>query len=746
MAREQTQDLPTRGLRPANVAAGQYRVAVQQAPESKLMGLARGLSSVNRGLQAYTEMGGTLSDMYEEEIGEMNLEQVEKERLKMEKRLDGAERKGLIPFFGNPLNWERNRRAIGRRYAALLHDQTVSNEGRFYQGRKEGDADLTVGEILDQEREQFLGQQQGLMQNPIMLQAFESEWQRQSNVLQQRFSDQKQREYIQNIASDTAGQLHNLVKGIDYDELSEGTRASINKQAVVIWSATGSLSRTNQEKVIKSVATSLARINPQRAFDFLEVAKKNLSIGAVELSDEKNTQMFDELEDLIGDVAREEERESGNTLDEERKKKRAAIQDESQRLFNQYRAAVFSIERGVAWEWSHNNKTYTNREVFDIDFGKMLTDMQAEAKGTDSEDEKTGIVATVAAEMDQFVTGRASITQRNVFVNQTKVDKKLANARQAMASIITARVNNVTKKHEIDLTRDPDFRIWNENYANDLDQIEIYAEEFFNQAQGSVEQRISLTNEFIQKKVSEWNERQTEELNEIEERVTLDKTLMDERQTGIQNAQANGEPVETQKLEGEELIQALNLNYNLIATSPNEAIQKRASKYLYQWYDTNKVKEILMGAPKVKGGVRTSYWGFRVVDEVKYTEEELEGFEKLYLKIETAKGIYTDLHLFPKAKNQVPGEERYTITRVSEDDLTKRDSIGYEVNIKDLSTKVHRILTEQELDTPDAKSVKRKAEMLGVNVNTLIEDQRQLYKDNKQAFELFQPTNPPPVK
>jgi hypothetical protein len=40
MAREQVQNLPTRGIRPANVQAGQYRVAVQQAPESQLMGLA----------------------------------------------------------------------------------------------------------------------------------------------------------------------------------------------------------------------------------------------------------------------------------------------------------------------------------------------------------------------------------------------------------------------------------------------------------------------------------------------------------------------------------------------------------------------------------------------------------------------------------------------------------------------------------------------------------------------------------
>jgi len=740
MAREQTQDLPTRGLRPANVQAGQYRVAVQQAPESKLMGLARGLTSVNRGLEAYTNMGGTLNEMFEEEIGEMNLEQVEKERLKMEKRLDGAERKGLIPFLGNPLNWERSRKAIGRRYAALLHDQTVSNEGRFYKGRKEGDADLTVGEILDQEREKFLGQQQGLMQNPMMMQAFESEWQRQSNVLQQRFSDQKQREFIQNIASDTSGQLHNLVKVVDYSNLNEKTRASIDKQASEIWAATGSLSRTNQEKVIKSVATSLARINPQRALDFLEVAKKNLSVGAVKLSDEKNTQMFDELEDLIGDVWREEEKESGNTLDEERKKKRAAIQDESRKLYDQYRAAVFNMETLGKWQWSHNGKTYTDREVFQSDFELMLANMQTEAIGSAAYDDTTTIVATVRGEMEQFVTGRGSATQQSIFINQTRVDKKIANAKQALGSIVNARVNNIKAK-EIQLVDVQRFTDWNSSYADELDQLELDAESFFNATEGSRQEKIEKTNEFINTKIAEWNQRQMDELVEIEQQAISDKLLLDEQRAGIQNAQANGEPIETLKLKDKELIQALNLNYNLIATSPDTKIQRQAAKYLYQWYDTNKVKEILMGnTPKVSKG-RDRYGNY--INEVQYTEEELDEFEKLYLKIETAKGIYTDLHLFPKSKNQVKGEERYTITQVREDDWTKRDSIGYEVNIKDLSTKVHRILTEGELNTPNANSVKRKAEMLGKPVKALIEDQRQLYKDNKQAFELFQPTKPP---
>ena len=56
MAREQTEDLPTRGLRPANVVGGQYRVAVQQAPESGYTKLARSLSNVSAGLQAYASV------------------------------------------------------------------------------------------------------------------------------------------------------------------------------------------------------------------------------------------------------------------------------------------------------------------------------------------------------------------------------------------------------------------------------------------------------------------------------------------------------------------------------------------------------------------------------------------------------------------------------------------------------------------------------------------------------------------
>ena len=155
-SREEVSDLPVRGLSPANVAGGQYRVAVQQAPESGYTKLARSLSNVSAGLQAYAQAGETVSEMYEQELQGMTLDQIKAEQAKMQKRLDGAVRKGKLPFLGNPMNWERNQKAIARRYAGLLHSQTVSQDGRFFGGKKDGDEKLSVGDILLQEREQFL--------------------------------------------------------------------------------------------------------------------------------------------------------------------------------------------------------------------------------------------------------------------------------------------------------------------------------------------------------------------------------------------------------------------------------------------------------------------------------------------------------------------------------------------------------------------------------------------------------------
>jgi hypothetical protein len=65
------------------VQAGQYRVAVQQAPESQLMGLARGLSSVNRGLEAYAGIAEIHRELGEErgalEAAQADLAQATKE-------------------------------------------------------------------------------------------------------------------------------------------------------------------------------------------------------------------------------------------------------------------------------------------------------------------------------------------------------------------------------------------------------------------------------------------------------------------------------------------------------------------------------------------------------------------------------------------------------------------------------------------------------------------------------------------
>ena len=298
MAREQTEDLPTRGLRPANVVGGQYRVAVQQAPESGYTKLARSLSNVSAGLQAYAQAGQTVSEMYEQEVQDMNLQQVKASKEKMEARLDKAERKGKLPFLGNPLNWERNQKALARRYAALLHNQTTSSEGRFQNGKKANDWSLSVGEILDQEKERFLKDNPELTQNSLMLQVFEGEWQQRSNMMHQRFSDQKRKEMLAETTRETAHSIFDSftaeMDAIDADKQLTGIQkdqAKIRiKQAIVEkWGDLNALSPINQLAVIRKISKMLADTDPQEAYDFLEFAKENLKVGANLLGEETAT-------------------------------------------------------------------------------------------------------------------------------------------------------------------------------------------------------------------------------------------------------------------------------------------------------------------------------------------------------------------------------------------------------------------------------------------------------------------------
>ena len=726
MAREQTEALPTRDLRPANVAGGQYRVAVQQAPESGYTKLAKALSSFSTGLNSYTQAGESLSEMYEEELQGKTLAQVKAEQAKMQKRLDGAVRKGKLPFLGNPLNWERNQKAIARRYAGLLHSQTVSNEGRFYKGRKDGDQSLTVNEILEQEKAQFLSENPEIASNPLMLQTFDADWTQRSDILNQRFSDQKQKEYIQNIASDTASQLHQFAK----KSKDLFTTDSLN-ELDEIWSGTGNFTRTQQEKVLTSVFKSLAKVDENKAYDLLDATKGKIMIGGQLMGHTDNAQMLDELKDMIGDVARTEMQEDAGRGDEERQKRIQYIQDETKRVFSTYVNTVNDINNVGHAEF--DGVRYESKESFDLAFNEHLRELR-----TNSDDEGVGIVTSnVSQEIDEFTIGRGSITQRSIFEAKTGVQDTLRTTDQTFSDLIRPSISQAISK-EIALQDNLDFRIWSQQNNTSRQQIAQEAFVFYQNQRGDEQSRVDATKAFITKRTEEHTTQYLNELNAIIKREEEDQVVVEEQERLIDKAKAAEEPIAVRKLKGVQLFDALEVNYGIFTTSTDKEKSKRAVREFWTWYDTETVQGILQGdipkSPRVTREMVDFETGGTIpyiVPEVPYSTDELEKLERLYLKVQSAKGIYTEILNYKKIEGGEDDEDLYQV-------IVGGQPNGYDINIKDLNPNVHRILTEEELLDTESQTAKRKAKMLGRSVESLRKSQTELYEKNREIYRMFE--------
>jgi len=725
-SREEVSDLPVRGLSPANVVGGQYRVAVQQAPESGYTKLARSLSNVSAGLQAYAKAGETVSEMYEQELQGMTLDQIKAEQAKMQERLDGAVRKGKLPFLGNPMNWERNQKAIARRYAGLLHSQTVSQEGRFFGGKQDGDEKLSVGDILLQEREKFLRNNPELAQNPLMLQAFDADWTQRSDVLNQRFSDQKQKEFNQNIASDTASQLHELAKATP-NLITEDSFAAIEE----IWANTGNLNRIQQEKVITSTFKSLSKVDEHKAYQLLKAMTNRVKIGGQFLGHKDNSQMIDELKDLIGDVARNEMQEDGNRMDEERKKQNHRIQDESRKQFSSYVNMVQDMEDTGSVEF--NDERHESRETLTIAFRQHLRELRSE-----SDDETMDIItAQVFQEIDEYTTGRGSVTQRNIFDEKTGVNITYRSVDQTFSDLAQAAITEATNKG-IKLSGSTEYELWSQRNNSTRNKIPQEAFEFYQNQRGTEEERIEATKDFITNRFEQHTRDNLEQLKQIIKQEEQGKELIDEQQRYIEKAAEAKEPVKVRNLKGEQLFDALEVNYSIFTTGKNKKLNKQAVTEFWKWYDTEKVISILNGETPKVAAFNMAFSGDAdnpiitlPVPAVPYTEQELEKLERLYLKVQSAKGMYTELHNFKKIDGGEEDEDLYQV-------IVDGQANGYDVNVKELNPRIHRILTEEELLDTQSATAKQKAEILGRSIESLRKDQSELYEKNRKIYKMFE--------
>jgi len=712
MAREQTEDLPTRGLRPANVAGGQYRVAVQQAPESGYTKLARSLSNVSAGLQAYAQAGQTVSEMYEQELQGMTYEQVKAEQAKMQKRLDGAERKGILSFFGNPLNWERNEKALGRRYAQLLHDDTVSSKGRFY-SPKAGDDKLLVSDILKEERNRWLTDNTELMQNPIMLQAFEGEWQQRSRMLEQRFNDQKRKQFLQNTASSVANAM--IAEFEVLDDILESTENFIDNSDVKIafqvatekWGDVNALNAEDQKKILAMVAKSLAEDNPKMAYEFIDYAQTNLNVGGASYAEQRrhvramNT-MVEEIESRAEDDA---ERDTQRKLTEENR-----IRDNSAaEMVSTHNASMRRLRDGQSVTF--NDKEYTPAEImqFKSDYRSMVVSLP-----------DNRLSDKVASEIDKFFDLDADDMERENIFSRAKVPQVQAEYKSRLEQFIVSK----SKIDDVDYRTDPEVDTLRKNFEDELNQASQEAFNIVAMQGGSLFEKKDQFQKIYSQRALEILQEYKQEFATIGDSI---KKGEDEFQEAV------SKPTELKPVNlrpwyeikrGAEMAKGMEKNLDVMLFSEDEKDIQKAKEYFWDVFDTRRVKDIIDGKNPYKVNPREFKRGNITTVKVEgtpFTEEDKQAYEKVYLKLRAITGAYYDLDKFPE--------------KTDEKGVYRTDD-GYFIDASKLDSGKHMILTPDEIEAADVKmpSVVEKAKRLGVTPVLLLRNQTKLYEDYKPVL------------
>jgi len=749
MAREQTEDLPTRGVRAANVAGGQYRVAVQQAPESGYTKLARSLSNVSAGLQAYAQAGETVSEMYEQEVQDMNLQQVKASKEKMEARLDKAERKGKLPFLGNPLNWERNQKALARRYAALLHNQTTSSEGRFQNGKQANDWRLSVGEILDQERKEFLTENPELTQNPLMLQVFESEWQQRSNIMHQRFSDQKRKEMLAETTRETAHSIidsfTNEMDAIDVDKQLTGIQkdqAKIGiKQAIVEkWGDLNALSPSNQLAVIRKISKMLADTDPQEAYDFLEFAKENLKVGANLLSEETAT--IRDIKNLIADA----EDESTNMELKDLQESHRVSELKGTNDMSAYEILEAKLINGEAAVW--NDKEYTTKQELKSDFLEYARNLEDKSRGAfiireineRLDRNPNSVVASQVQQLadkqidyvrlysDSFnkMLGELDVTEKTRFPINSKESRDL---QTEFLTEMNRIVQTVSQDLAAGINRDGQFGTPEE------------AEVIFSKG---IDGKAIALNNVLNMKFNELSDQYTQRATKLQDQFI--KAEEDRQADTI--AATNLEAIDLRKYEGEkggkELATAMISNLKVSALG-DEKQRQQAKDFFWDKYDNDTALAIINGTQKWKVLPRTR----NIYDEggqsytidipgVEYTEEDREAWEDVYIKVQSLSGVLTSLD---KMKQDPENPNIYIHTKETIDPNQGRFSYTtYPVDTREINSRYHRILTRDEINAndPTDPAVIEKAKRVGkdgITPRELLDNQREWYKQYSEFIE-----------
>lgn len=736
MARQQVQDLPTKIAQPERVVAGQYRVQVQEAPRNKLQEMASALQNVNTGLQAYTQAGVTYSEMYEQEIKGMTNEQLAEEAKRSADALDSAERKGWLPPLMNPRNWERNRKAIGKQYAQNLYKSFLSQEGRLYNGKQQGDDDLTVDEIVDDELKTFINQNQGIANSTIISDTFYKEWNNLKPAITQQFADRKQKQFVENNVRGIGNSIYASLTVSNLDV--EADQAAFIQNLKDVWTNTATLNTKDQKEILRSIARGIAEEDPVKARDFLTLAKDNLTIGQRPLSEE--FMFLADLKSDITDIQNKNEDQESRKTSEKRRTEKEEVESQTQNFMTDFFTGQNTIKEGRKFFW--NDKEYESEQAFTDDYRTYVLD---------AEDKLPLAKNNAIAQIDEYIPGRELYTQETMVNKALDLDDRLRMADTDISRTLSKQItdmSDILDEKGQNLQGSEDYRLWQESANNGLLTIKRETNDYWKKFRGSESGRIEKTSEYLSTRIQEWKTDTAKSLTEIRNKIVEDDKARKQILDDIAAAETGGKATPTEKLKdkklGAELIDAWEKNWKVLTNTKDKKIAAQAAKYIWgekgnkniPGYDTETVRGIINGTiPMVPGYTYQSSPRARPVQipAVPYSTAAREQLERLYLSIEASKGVFTQLHEFTESTTQIEGEKRYDISK-------NRKRIGYSINVKDLNIGVHRILTEAELDTPEADSVIKKAEILDRPVGDLIKAQRELYKTYGEFYKSIEPT------
>jgi hypothetical protein len=637
-------------------------VQVQQAGKNKWNDLADALSQVNPALRNYAAASDLEAQQYEDELSRMSREEVLTKLKQSEAALDKEVRRGNIPFLGSPLNWKRKKRALG----AAAHDafqlRLTGKDGRLLGGKQEGDDDKSTSEIIQEEMAAFIEE------NPALKDTFTGEGFQQAinptiQNLTDRYDTQKSKQAELEVGRGFIDSAYRLAK--DGNHESEGEWFEVTSQIQDLYQDLNAFTPQKQIAAITAITKSLARVDEQKAYAFLESAKTSLKVGGALFG--KSETVVDELERQIEDIAEQEQ------ADDEKER-----EDQVDLLTAQFVIDMNKVNQGKPVVY--NGQTYTTPTALYNAYQTKLSEGESEDLLL-AKDSINAVKEAYRGNLDPREILDARIRQRSIRLRQWPA--RLQNI-----------VINTAKTLGDDVLGSREFEQLLGDFSSQFqDQVSDFIDtELLNGSINSPDEGAELLDAHIQELFPDYLTRAKNDLIKIQEKL-------DDKETKAVNAEAVFVTT-TDKLKvatppyfessDNPSKAAARASNNIKVASLSTKPEQRQEAFNQVVKDVDKflpdfVKIANGTVPKVPARKRPAYYGSPAIDftrsyietpAVQYSDEERQSYVETIFKVQGIRGAFMDMDVLTSGVSPS----------------------GLNFKVEDLQPNLVRVLTKQEVE------------------------------------------------